>query len=252
MNYNINKMINIKTLLHNLFVFVLIVGLFSSCALTKQERKTNRYVKKIEKMKIKCPECFEDMQGTVKVDSTLTGVDVEGSVDSELDQAKLDSIINAYTLEILELSQQLNDSSSNGSLDGTNLIDLENRLTDSQLSLKQKEDLIKALRESLKANLSDVYYDAIPKIDTTLTDDLGNKIQLQIEVDEDGVNYAVKGDDRLVELEGKYDALRLDYTTVKDRPVYAQTYFWIFIIIIAILLVLIALIARKHYSVQEK
>ena len=84
-----------------LFFGLLII--FTSCALTKQQRKDNRVAKKIEKIKLKHPDSFHRVTTeTVRIDTVLQEVYIEGS--TQIDTLKVTEYLTEFLHDTVEVN----------------------------------------------------------------------------------------------------------------------------------------------------
>ena len=86
-----------QTIVKTLFIIILGILLWSlaGCALTKQQRQSNRIVKKIERMKFKHPEAFKDATTeVVRIDTLIERVEIAGEL--RIDTVEITEILKEY------------------------------------------------------------------------------------------------------------------------------------------------------------
>ena len=87
----------------NLLILGLII-LFTSCALTKQQRTDNRVAKKIEKIKFKYPDSFTRVTTElVRIDTVLQEVFIEGA--TQLDTVKVTEYLTEFLHDTVEVEK---------------------------------------------------------------------------------------------------------------------------------------------------
>ncbi len=86
-----------KILAKILFALALIAVIMwlAGCTLTKQQRQSNRIVKKIERMKVKHPEAFQDATTeTVRIDTVIQKIELEGRI--RFDTIEVEKLVKKY------------------------------------------------------------------------------------------------------------------------------------------------------------
>ena len=90
------KQMKHRTTAKALFIIILGIILWSlaGCTLTKQQRQSNRIVKKIERMKIKHPGAFRDATTeTIRIDTFIHEIEIRGEIEVVADSAAIDSLV---------------------------------------------------------------------------------------------------------------------------------------------------------------
>lgn len=82
--------------------FLILLVLLSACKLTKQQRTDNRVIKKIQKIKMKYPESFQNVT-TVRVDTILQEVKVVG--EGRVDTVRIESFITEFLFDTVNVPQ---------------------------------------------------------------------------------------------------------------------------------------------------
>ena len=91
----------------NLLMYVVILSLITSCALTKQQRRDNRVAKKIEKIKLKHPDSFRNVTTeTVRIDTLIKEVHIVG--ETEFDTLRVTEYLTEFLHDTIEVNTFIN------------------------------------------------------------------------------------------------------------------------------------------------
>ncbi len=84
-----------------LLLIILILTTISACTLTKQQRQSNKVAKKINKLKIKYPDAFQDATvEIVRIDTVLERIEVAGEI--RYDTIEVQEILEHYIVDSVD------------------------------------------------------------------------------------------------------------------------------------------------------
>ena len=90
--------------MYKILLFIMIFIFMSSCTLTKQQRQSNKVVKKIEKMKIKYPEAFRDATTeTIRIDTVIQEIEIEGEL--RIDTFEIEVLIEKLIYDTIPIPE---------------------------------------------------------------------------------------------------------------------------------------------------